>query len=94
MLWDRCGRAAWAEEADAGADTATVGEHGGRDASGSMVRQLPSFAHPAGSHLRLLGLLGVKQRAQDMPRSQPQAHRPNRRVRLRRRDSQLSPYLR
>jgi hypothetical protein len=81
MLWDRCGRAArpaCTEDADLVVDAATVGEHGGEDASGSMVRQLPSFAHPAGSHLRLLGLLGVKQRAQDMPRSQRQAHRPNR----------------
>jgi hypothetical protein len=70
VLWDRGGRAArpaCAEYAESDAEAATVGEHGGEDASGSMVRQLPSFAHPAGSHLRLLGLLGVKQRAQDMP---------------------------
>jgi hypothetical protein len=66
MLWDRCGRAArpaGSGDADAEADAATEREHGGEGASGSMVRQMPSFEHPAGSHLRLLGLLGVKQRA-------------------------------
>jgi hypothetical protein len=66
MLWDRCGRAArpaGAGGADAEADAAAEREHSGESASGSMVRQMPSFEHPAGSHLRLLGLLGVKQRA-------------------------------
>jgi hypothetical protein len=57
MLWDLCGRAelpAWSWDDDA--DAKTVEEHGGRDASGSIVRPLPSFEHPAGSHLRLLGV--------------------------------------
>jgi hypothetical protein len=66
MLWDRCGRAARPAGsgcADAEADAAAEREHGGEGASGSMVRQMPSFEHPAGSHLRLLGLLSVKQRA-------------------------------
>lgn len=58
MLWDRCGRAelpAWARNAGADADTATGEEHGGASASDAIVRPSPSFEHPAGSHLRLLG---------------------------------------
>jgi hypothetical protein len=59
MLWDRCSRGelpAWSRDDDTDADAETGEEHGGRGTSGSIVRPLPSFKHPAGSHLRLLGV--------------------------------------
>lgn len=64
---------AWARDSDA--DAATVEEHGGKDASGSMVRPLPSFEHPAGSHLRLLGV-SPGSSGRRMCRAKRQAHRP------------------
>lgn len=69
-----------------------VREHGVGNASGSIVRQLPSFKHPAGSHLRLLGEVAGAGYAEPYGTA-GQAHRPVA-VSAAPQGSQLSPYLR
>jgi hypothetical protein len=65
-------------------------ERGGRSASGSMVKLLPSFEHPAGGHLRLLGEVAGAGYAEPYGKRTGQSLFP---FPPPRRDSQLSPYL-
>jgi hypothetical protein len=84
MLW---GRGAWAER-PAASGVKSGRRHGERRASGAIVRPLPSFAHPAGSHLRLLGEVAGARYAEPYGKRTGQSPLPPPR-----RDSQLSPYL-
>jgi hypothetical protein len=84
MLWGRGARA----ERPAANVIGRVRKHGERSASGSIVRPLPSFEHPAGSHLRLLGEVAGARYAEPYGKRTGQSPLPPRR-----RDSQLSPYL-